>query len=472
MPLTRREFLLRSFGSLGAAALAMERLGTTEALAQSSDYKALVCILLAGGNDSDNMIIPVDNYAEYAAVRDGAGMLQIPHSSLLPMSPPSAGGQFGLHPGLAGVHTLWQERKLAIVCNVGPLAEPTTRDSYRNGAARRPLNLFSHSDQQTHWQTSVADGIVGTGWGGRMADRIFDQYPDQTAFPLEVTLTGTTIFTAGAKQRPLSLPAAPTRLDSALRLDGFSNPPANDARYKAMRRLLDLNSQATLLQSANDLTRKAVDFEAMLRLLPEPIMPFPLNPRTTLGNQLEQVAKLISLRNLLGMKRQLFFCSIGGFDTHSGQVGTNPTTGTHASLLSQLSGALERFYQATEVMGVASQVVTFTISDFGRTFKPNGAAGSDHGWGGHQLVMGGSILGGDFYGMPGPNGTVFPTLAPNGPDDADEGSGARGRWIPTTAVDQYAATLVTWFGVRNADMPAVLPNLSRFGTSDLGLLGP
>jgi uncharacterized protein (DUF1501 family) len=356
------------------------------------------------------------------------------------------------------------------VCNVGPLAEPTTRDSYRNGSARRPFNLFSHSDQQTHWQTCVADGIVSTGWGGRMSDRIAEFNPPGAAFPIEVTVTGTTIFTAGLNQQPLALPPAPTRLDSALRLDGFPNPPDSDVRYKAMRSLAGVDNHLTLIRGANAVTGKAVDFEAMLRLLPEPVIPFPVSPRTTLGNQLEQVAKLISLRDLLGLKRQLFFCSAGGFDTHGGQVGSDTTTGTHASLLTQVSTALQAFYQATEALGVASQVVTFTISDFGRTFRPNGGLGSDHGWGGHQFVVGGSVRGGDFYGVAGPNGTPFPTLVPNGPSDADEGGGARGRWIPTTAVDQFAATLASWFGVQDADLPAVFPNLARFGTTNLGFL--
>jgi uncharacterized protein (DUF1501 family) len=199
------------------------------------------------------------------------------------------------------------------------------------------------------------------------------------------------------------------------------------------------------------------------------VAPFPLNPRTTLGNQLEQVAKMISIRSALGMSRQIFFCSLGGFDTHNGQVtGGAPATGTHASLLAQLSGAMKTFYDATVSLGVASQVTTFTLSDFARTFVPNGTLGTDHAWGSHHFVLGGSVRGGDFYGIPGSNGTVFPTLAANGPDDTDSGTNARGRWIPTTAVDQYGATLASWFGVSSTDVPAVFPNIGRFGQRDLG----
>jgi uncharacterized protein (DUF1501 family) len=181
---------------------------------------------------------------------------------------------------------------------------------------------------------------------------------------------------------------------------------------------------------------------------------------------------VISVRTALGMSRQIFFCSLGGFDTHSGQVtsATSPTTGTHASLLAQVSGAMKAFYDATVNLGVASQVVTFTLSDFARTFVPNGNLGTDHAWGSHHFVVGGSVRGADFYGVVGSNGTVFPTLAANGPDDTDQGGSARGRWIPTTAVDQYGATLASWFGVGSTDLAAVFPNIGRFGQSNLGFL--
>jgi uncharacterized protein (DUF1501 family) len=177
------------------------------------------------------------------------------------------------------------------------------------------------------------------------------------------------------------------------------------------------------------------------------------------------------LRSALGVSRQIFFCSLGGFDTHNGQVvGGDPATGTHANLLLQLSNAMKAFYDATVALGVASQVVTVTLSDFSRTWIPNGTLGTDHAWGSHQFVMGGSVLGGEFYGVPGSNGTVFPTLAANGPDDTDAGGNARGRWIPRTAIDQYGATLVSWLGVSGSDLPAVFPNIGRFGPTTLGFL--
>ena len=469
MTIPRRKFLCRSFGAFGAAALAFERFGLLNALAQSADYRALVGIFLFGGNDSGNMVIPYDDYSTYAAARQPSG-LAIPQSSLLPIDVPSLRSRFGLHPSLTGLQALWEDGRAAVVCNVGPLVEPTNRDAYRNGTVRIPPNLFSHSDQVNQWQTSVSTGTGGTGWGGRTADRIGDL--NATSFPLVTSTAGTPIFTAGNVERPLAIAAAPTRLDAALRLDGFGNPPDDDARYVALQNVLLVDQDKTLVRGASRVTGEAVAMERALRFAGNPAAPpFPLNPRTSLGNQLEQVAKLISLRNELGMRRQIFFCSLGGFDTHSAQVaGGNPAAGTHATLLSQVSDAMRAFYDATVALGVASQVVTFTFSDFSRTHVPNGNLGTDHAWGSHQFVVGGPVLGGDFYGVVGSNGTVFPTLAPSGPDDTDDGRNARGRWIPRTAIDQYGGTLVSWLGVSGADLPAVFPNIGRFGSATLGFL--
>ena len=471
MALTRREFLCRSFGAFGAAALAFERFGLFNAMAQTAgDYKALVCIFLFGGNDAGNMVIPDSDYAGYAAARQAAG-LAIPQASLLQISPPSiAGSTFGLHPSLSGLHELWGMGKLAVVANVGPLVEPTDRTNYRNGTVRVPLNLFSHSDQQNQWQTSVSDTASSAGWGGRLADKTGDL--NITTFPPVTSVAGTPIFTSGNIERPLAIAVAPTRLDGALRLDGFANPPDNDARYQTMQSLLQIDQTLTLVRGASRVTNEALTVERALRAAGDPVVPpFPLNPRTTLGNQLEQIAKLISFRSALGMSHQIFFCSLGGFDTHNGQVtGGVPASGTHANLLAQVSGAMKAFYDATVTLGVASQVTTFTLSDFSRTFVPNGNLGTDHAWAAHHFVMGDAVRGGDFYGVPTSNGTVFPTLAPNGPDDTDSGTSARGRWIPTAAVDQYGATLASWFGVTSADLPAVFPNIGRFSGADLGFM--
>ena len=470
MPITRRTFLSRSLGAFGAAMLGIERLGLVNAFAQSSDYRALVCIFLNGGNDGGNMIIPYDDYASYAAAREPSG-IAIPQSSLLRTGVvPSVGTEFGFHPSLTGLHTLWNEGKLAVACNLGTLVEPTTRDGYRNRTNRVPLNLFSHSDQINQWQTSISDSAGPSGWGGRTADKVADL--NSTIFPPVTSTAGTPIFTTGNLERPLAIAVAPTRLDAALRLDGFPSPPDNDLRYVEMKRLLLLDQDKALVRGASRVTDEAIAMELALRSTGDPaVAPFPLNPRSTLGNQLEQIAKMISVRNELGMKRQIFFCSLGGFDTHNAQViGGTPLTGTHAGLLLQVSDAMKAFYEATVQLGVASQVTTFTFSDFARTWVPNGTLGTDHAWGSHQLVMGGSVRGRQYYGVSGSNGTVFPTLAANGPDDTDQGGNARGRWIPTVAIDQYGATFASWLGVANSDVAAVFPNIGRFGPTTLGFL--
>lgn len=457
MAFSRREFFYRSFGAFGAAALAFERFGLLDALAQAGDYKALVCIFLFGGNDSGNMVIPVDGYADYAAARAGTG-LQIPQDQLLPIDPPSHGAQFGLHPSLTALHALWQQQRLAVVCNVGPLLEPTTRNTYRNGTARRPLSLFSHSDQQAQWQTAIADGTSPTGWGGRIADKTADLNP-ANAFPMLATVASVTIFTTGATTaaRPLAFPPG-----VPFRLDGFPNPPDGDRRYQAFQNLLQTDRELTLVRGTSDVMVQSLDNSQVLATLPTLTTVF---PPTGLGSQLQQIARLIKLNQMtLGLRRQLFFCALGGFDTHNNQVlSENPTGGTHAGLLTQLGDAMGAFYDATVELGIASQVTTCTLSDFSRTFKPNGGLGTDHAWGGQQFVMGGAVRGGDFYG-------TFPPLVLGEGVDTDDGREARGRWIPTTAVDQYGATLATWFGVPAIDLPAVFPNIGRFATSDLGFL--
>src|SRR5256886_7322996 len=262
MTMTRREVLCRSFGAFGAAALAFERFGLLNALAQSADYRALVCIFLFGGNDSGNMVIPYDDYATYASTRQASG-LAIPQASLLQINVPSIGSRFGLHPSLTGLHELWGQGKAAVVCNVGSLVEPINRDSYKNRTVRIPANLFSHSDQQNQWQTSVAEGSGSTGWGGRTADRSGDF--NATSFPPVTSTAGTPIFTSGSVERPLAIAAAPTRLDGALRLDGFPNPPDHGARYVALQNLLLVDQDKTLMRGASRVTGEAVAMERALR---------------------------------------------------------------------------------------------------------------------------------------------------------------------------------------------------------------
>jgi uncharacterized protein (DUF1501 family) len=445
MTLTRRDFMRRGGCAIGAAALAFDRFGLVHSLAQSGGYQALVCIFLFGGNDSNNTIIPVDDYATYNAARGTATGLNIPVDTLLPISPPSAGSTFGLHPSLSAIEPLWQQKRLAIVCNVGPLVEPIARAGYLAGNALIPLNLFSHSDQQGQWQTCVSTGPSATGWGGRTADRL----NSGLTFPMMVTVAGLTPFTAASVARPLALtPGQP------FQLNGFTGPYAS-ARSQALQTLLQIDGDQQLIQNVSDTTSMAIANSQLLGTMPALQTVF---PNTSLGNQLRQVAQLIKLnQSTLSLPRQLFFCSLGGFDTH------NQQPNTQAGLLAQLGGAMAAFSMATDELAVASAVTTFTLSDFARTFVPNGNIGTDHAWGGHHFVMGGAVNGGDFYGS-------YPTLAANGPDDTDTGGGARGRWIPTIAVDQYAATLASWYGVGGADLAAVFPNLTRFASANLGFV--
>ena len=456
---TRRDFLREiGCGALTATAiLAGARdlmvMNALAAAAAPADYKALVCIFLFGGNDANNMVIPVDGYADYAATR---GALAVPKAQLLSIGVPSAGATFGLHPNLTRLQSLWQQHHLAIVTNVGPLVVPLTRQQYLGNAAPKPYQLFSHSDQQTEMQSGYATKPIPTGWGGRLADVV---QASSSGFPTIASLAGVTLFSLGARTSPVSVPPAPTALNRALTLQRAGDT----ASGSAFRQLLGLGgapSSPLLVQEAADVGMRLLSDSAALSTDPPIATAF---PNTSLGNQLKQAAKLMALRGALGLQRQIFFCSIGGFDTHSGQ---GVAAGTQPDLLAMVSDAMGAFYGATVELGLASQVTTFTLSDFSRTLKPAGTAssvGSDHAWGSHHLVMGGAVAGGDFYG-------TFPALALNGPNDADSGTNARGRFIPTVALDQYAATLARWFGVSSTDLPTVLPNIGRFATSDLGFM--
>jgi uncharacterized protein (DUF1501 family) len=414
---------------------------------------------MAGGNDGNNLVVPTSTteYDQYSTARTSSG-LGIAKDALLPIVPASIGSSFGLHPSLADVHTLWNNQAVALVCNVGPLLVPLTREEYLAGAPR-PYQLFSHSDQVAQWQTAISDRVGQTGWGGRTADR-FD--PHASGFPMITALSGG-IFTRGQSTTPLSIAAAPTPLNQVLVLNGFGTAADEQARRKAMDFLRTIDTSATLVGAASRTTDQAVSIG---HILSSDVSLATTFPNTTLGDQLLQVAKVIKFNSVaaeLGLRRQIFFCQLGGFDTHQNQVNTQST------LLAQVGQAMKAFHDATIELGVERQVTTFTLSDFGRTLQPaggGGVVGSDHAWGNHHLVVGGAVRGGDFYGVAGPGGTVFPVLQLSGPSDTDN----RGRWIPTVSVEQYAATLASWYGVSAADLPIVFPNIGRFVTADLGFM--
>jgi uncharacterized protein (DUF1501 family) len=446
---TRRDMLRLACCSAAGASLVsgLSKLGLVSALAQgTTDYKALVCIFMFGGNDSNNVLVPTDSrYTQYLQARS---VLALPQGQLLPLQ---VGGQsiYGLHPNMPEMQGYFNSQKsLAIVANVGTLVQPTTQASYRS-FLNLPENLFSHSDQQDQWQSAQLTGTPVSGWAGKIADNV-QTFNASALFPPILSIAGSPVFCTGVTTRPFSMdPGQPPGLQ------GFDASAASQARYTATQQLLTFDSGLSMVQAANAVTGQAVKFAQVLSDALKNIAPlqtkFPIND---LGQQLQQVAQVISARSALGVQRQIFFCSVGGFDTHADQLPQQ------VQLLSTVSQGMSAFYQATQELGVTNNVTTFTLSEFSRTLEPGSNGGSDHAWGAHQLVLGGAVKGNAIYG-------TFPTLALGGPDDADQ----NGRFIPTTALDQYAATMATWFGVSAANLPSIFPNLVNFTSSNLGFLG-
>ena len=445
MRTNRRTFI--NCASLAAAGniLGLRPFGALNALAQTaSDYKALVCVFLFGGNDANNTLIPFDTtgYGQYSSLR---GDLALAQNTLLPLTPAP---NFALHPSLPDVQTLFNSNNAAFVANVGTLVQPLTRAQYQAGQTA-PTNLFSHHDQQLEWQNAAQSAATPTGWAGRMADVLGSSYNQGASIPMITSVAGDTLFCNGISTTPVSV--SPGNLNGASCSEGSEC----SARQLTAQALLTLDSGISLVQADDSITTNAYAYAKTLSDAVQSITPlktvFPAN--NGLAAQLKQIAQIIQVRAALNVQRQIFFAGIGNFDTHADQLGLQST------LLAEISPALAAFYNATVELNVASQVTAFTMSDFSRTFQPNSNNGSDHAWGSHHIVIGGAVKGGQIYG-------AYPTLALGGPDDSD----SNGRWVPTTASSQYAATLAQWFGVSAAELPTVLPSIGNFTSSNLGFV--
>ncbi|HEX3532013.1 MAG TPA: DUF1501 domain-containing protein [Thermoanaerobaculia bacterium] len=460
MSFSRRDFLrtsvcaavgttsiVRTLLDLGGIAAAAELPRRHSVVRTAADYKALVCVFMYGGNDGNNIIVPRtgSDYTQYAA---GRGSVALPQNVLLPITPTMSDGRvWGLHPSMTGLQGLFGQHKMALLANVGPLLAPLTRDQFLNGSVAAPPQLFSHSDQQVHWQTSIPDQPPHTGWGGRTAD-LLRTLNGNAQVSMSMSLAGSNVYQVGDIVTQYQVSPAGT-----IGLDNFTDGPNGDPVSLAIRSLLTNQTNNLLVGAAGAVTKRALDNNALLQsALDQAPALTTVFPDSYLGGQLNMVAKLISVRAALGLSRQVFFVATDGFDTHGDQLASQ------AGLLDDLSASLTAFYNATVELTVASNVTTFTASDFGRTFPGNGS-GTDHGWGSHQIIVGGAVQGGNIYGH-------VPTLVTEGPDDSGEG-----RWIPTTSVDEYSATLARWFGVGTADMGTIFPNLGRFNNPNLGFMG-
>lgn len=456
----RRQFL-RSV-SAGGLAYALGRTpgtvwGQTAAAGGFGEYRALVCVFMFGGNDSWNMVIPrtTAEYNAYNASRSGDQPtgLAVPLSSVLPIDPiNTTGAPFGFHPSMGGVRDLFQVGKAAVVANVGPLVMPTTKAQYQAGSVTLPPQLFSHNDQQDQWHSLRGRNVSKTGWAGRIADLVTQQVPNQQ-LAVNLSLAGNTYFQAADTVAPYVMGT-----NGPVAFSGFGATGTGLARRQAFEAINNQTYGTVYERAYATVNRRASQFadrvNAALAAAPDLInLPNTGVTLSPLEQQLRTVAKLISQRNSLGITRQIFFVSTGGFDSHDDQNDDQP------ALLGNISSALSRFYAATEELGVQNSVVSFTQSDFARTLTSNGD-GSDHAWGGVQLLVGGpnALRGQRVYG-------TYPALAINGPDDV-----GGGRLIPTTSSDQYAATLARWFGVTDAQMTQVAPSIGNFATRDLGFL--
>jgi uncharacterized protein (DUF1501 family) len=450
--LSRRTFLSHA-ASMGAAAgtpFAMNMALVGAAAAQSAtDYKALVCVFFNGGNDQSNMVVPIST-AEYAAYTAARPALALTVDKLKALTMPAGwtGPALAVPGQLNNLKQLCNTGQAAVIANVGTLAFPLTKSQWNSGAVATPQQLFSHADQQTQWQTGLPDKASDTGWAGRMGDLIQSTFNPGSAVSMNISVSGNAILLAGNTSIQYQVSTG-----GPVKVWGLGGLYGSSTGGNSLRTLMTEARSQMIENEYNVIAKRSIDVEASVTAATNAVALTTVFPAGNgLGDQLKMVAKLIGSAQTLGQKRQVFFVSIGGFDFHDNLVRDQGLR------LQQVNDAMVAFYNATVELGLANNVTTFTASDFGRGLQSNGR-GSDHGWGAHHFVMGGSVRGQNVYGK-------WPTVALGGPEDAGQG-----RLIPTTSVDQYAATLCKWFGVSNTDMATILPNLGRFSTPNLGFLG-
>jgi uncharacterized protein (DUF1501 family) len=451
---SRREFLKRASavsmtGVAAPWALNLAAMGEAAA-AGATDYKALVCVFLYGGNDYANTVVPYD-LASHTAYKNQRAAIAIDRATLggTVLNPSVAlpgGRQYALAPELAPLVPVFDAGQMAVMLNVGTLVQPTTKLQFANKSVPLPPKLFSHNDQQSVWQSSAPEGST-SGWGGRMGD-LFAAGNGNATFTC-VSVAGNAVYLSGQSAVQYQVSTAGSVPLSALKTPLFGSQACSDALKKLVTapgtHLFEAEHARVMKRSieADATLTSALAGTTALRTV------FPVG--NSLASQLAMVARMISARTALTAKRQVFFVSIGGFDTHDGILTEHPV------LMATVGQALAAFQAATVELGVANNVTTFTASDFGRTLTTDGD-GSDHGWGSMHFVLGGAVKGKAFYG-------AAPVIANNGPDDVGQG-----RLLPSMAVDQFGATLANWFGVSSTDAVSVLPNIGNYSLRDLGFM--
>ena len=440
----RRDFIgqmsCAAVGSTSLLSTLTNFLLTNSAVAQNAsnftDYRALICLFLPGGNDSFNMLVPRGSaYNEYSTVRQD---LALPEASLLPITPiNTASRPLGLHPGMTGMKSLFDDSKLSFIANVGSLVRPTTLADFNNNASI-PYGIFSHSDQQEQWQSSIPDVRSGIGWAGKAADLLVSANQSSNV-SMNISISGNNLFQVGNQVVPYTVNA-----NGAVALKGYGEGGTFDSiRKTAIDNQLAQSYDNVLERTYSRMKRNSLDAYTQFKTATDTPIPIDTLGNTGLGNSLRQVAKVIAGRTSLGVKRQIFYVQWGGWDFHDNVVNNM------SNMIPVVSNAMKSFYDLMTSMGVQNNVTLFSASEFGRSLTSN-AQGSDHAWGGHQFVMGGAVNGKRIYG-------AYPDLYQG--NSLDTG---RGRIIPTTSVDQLAAELAIWLGVSKSDLPLVLPNISRF----------